>query len=160
MKNSLWLLNSLNFLSVDHVVGSAHLYKRQGESLTDGLPGRLWDITGLGAAVEATHWFLNDFVFPDLWPSPSNIPDTHSTNRKDPQSNLGVGPDIELNSIAPPVNNFGDDCKPVAWSGDQASIVSLIYSGRLWEFRHHLANVQSHVSPGSLPILAMLLRRK
>lgn len=126
MKNSLWLLSSLNFLSVGNVAGSAYLHKRQGESLTDDMPGWLWDATGLGAAVEATHRFLNDFVFPDVWPPPSDIPDTDSTNRKDPQSNLGVEADIELNTIA------GDECKPAALSGDQASIVSLICSGRLW----------------------------
>lgn len=143
MKNSLWLLNFLNFLSVGNVAGSAHLYKRQGESLTDGLPGWLWDTTGLGAAVEATHSFLNDFVFPDIWPPPSDIPDADSTNRKDPQSKFEVAPDIELNTIAAPATNFGDECNPAAWSGEQASIVSLIYSGSLWGFGHYLANIQS-----------------
>lgn len=131
MKKSLWL-NSLNFLSVGNVAGSVHLYKRQGESLTDGMPGWLWDATGLRAAVEATHWFLNDFVFPDVISSPSDTADTDLTNRNDPQSYHGVGPDIELNTIAAPIENFSDECKPATWSSDQASIVSLIYSGRLW----------------------------
>lgn len=141
MKNSLWLLNSVNFLSVvGNVAGSAHLHKRQGESLTDDMPAWLWDATGLGAAVEATHRFLNDFVFPDVWPPPSDIPDTDSTNRKDPQSNFGVEPDIELNTIAAPV---GDECNPATSSGDQASIVSLIRSGRFGGFGHHVANLQS-----------------
>lgn len=136
---TLWLLNFLNFLSVvGNVAGSVHLHKRQGESLTDDMPAWLWDVTGLGAAVEATHWFLNDFVFPDLWPPPSDSPDTDSSNRKDPQSNHRVEPDIELNTIAAPV---GDECKPATSSGDQASIVSLldILGGR----PRHMANVQS-----------------
>lgn len=137
MKKSLWLLSSLNFLSVGNVAGSAHLHKRQGESLTDDMPGWLWDATGLGTAV---HQFLNDFVFPDVWPPPSDIPDTDSTSREAPQSNLGVEPDIELNTIAAPV---GHECKPAASSGDQALIVSLICSGRLWGFGHHMANIQS-----------------
>lgn len=141
---TLWLLNSLNFLSVvGNFTGSANLHKRQGESLTDDMPAWLWDVTGLGAAVEGTHWFLNDFVFLDVRPPPSNIPDTESTNRKDPQSNLSnliVEPDIELNTIATP---FGDECKPATSFGDQASTVSLICSGHPWWFAHHVANVQS-----------------
>lgn len=135
---TLWLLNSLNFLLVvQNVAGSAHIHKRQGESLTDDMPAWLW---GLGAAVEATHWFLNDFVFPDVRPPPSDISDTDSTNRKDPQRNLRVEPDIELNTIAAPIE---DECKPATSSGDQASVVSLICSGRPWCFGHHMANAQS-----------------
>lgn len=127
MKNSLWLLAAfLNFLPLGHGVGSPHLFRRQGESLTDGLPGWLWDATGLGTAVEATHSFLNDFVSPNGWPpTPSDLPDTDSTGGKDPQNNLGS--DIELDTTAAPVENSGDGCKTAAWSDDQASIVSLIF---------------------------------
>lgn len=121
MKNSLWLSTFLSFLSVGQAVGFPHLFRRQGESLTDGLPGWLWEVTGLGTALEATQWFLNDFVFPNPWPlTPSD--DSDSTSRKDPQNDNG--PDIELDNIVAPVTNLGDECKLVAWSGDQAPIVS------------------------------------
>lgn len=146
MKNFRWLLTFLIFLSAGHVVGSPHLSRRQGESLTDGLPGWLWDVTGLGTAVEVTHWFLNEFVPPNGWsPTPSDRPDSDSTSRKDPQDNLGS--DIELDTIVAPVTNLGDECKPLAWSGDQASIVSLIFWTSLG-LGHHLANIQSVCQPG------------
>lgn len=142
MKNSLWLLNSINLLSiVGNVAGAANFHKRQGELLTDDMPTWLWDATGLGAAVEGAHWFLNEFVIPDARPPPSETPDKDSIYRIDPQSNLGVEPDIELNAIAAPA---GDEvCKPATSYGGQASIVSFTCSGHLWGFAHYMANVQS-----------------
>lgn len=111
MNNSFWLLNSINLLSVvGNVSGYTGLHKRQGESLTNDLPAWLWDATGLGAAIEGAQWFLNDFVIPDTGPSSLEIPDTDSSTRKDPLSNLGVEPDIELNAIAAPAGD--EECKP------------------------------------------------
>lgn len=142
MRNSFSLLNFISLLSaVGNVAGSARLHKRQGESLTDDLPAWLWDATGLGAAVEGAQWFLNDFAIPDARLPPLKIPDTDSINRKDPQSNLGVEPDIELNAIAAPAGD--EECKLATSYGDQASIVSFICYGCLWEVGHHMANVQS-----------------
>lgn len=127
MKNFLWLSTFLISPSVCHVAGSPHLFRRQDETVTDGLPGWLWEATGLDTASEATLWFLNDFVFPDGWPppTPSDVPDTDSISRNDAQNNLGV--DIELDTIVAPAENIGDECKPAAWSDDQASIVGLIF---------------------------------
>lgn len=127
MKNSLWLSTFAVSLSVCHVAGSPHLFRRQSETLTDGLPGWLWEATGLDTALETAHWFLNDFVFPTGWmpPTPSDVPDKDSTSRNDAKINLGA--DIELDTTVAPAEDIGDECKTAAWSDNQASIVSLIF---------------------------------